>query len=226
VIVADRCVYMHLTPDTNRVFYIGMGSAKRAFIFNKRNKHWQKIVEKHGKPEVVVIARNLTIDQAADIEKFWIRHHGLEKLANISPGGDGVGGFNHTEESKLKIAIAGIGRKHSEKSKEKMRLARLGKPISRSNIEKIKIANTNRRRTDEHNQKLFDANVSKLCYCFENDNIGKIICTQYELRKIYNLKGPRLSELIHGKRNKYKGWRVNRSSRPKNQREDGRDNDT
>lgn len=199
---------MHFTFDTHQLFYIGMGSKKRALTSRNRNQHWNKIVAKHGKPSVLIIADGLTMEQAAEIEKFWIRHHGLERLANISPGGDGIGGFTHTEETRKKIAEAGKGRKHSNASKAKMRVARLGKPITKENVAKIIKANTGRKRSDEHNRKLFESNRDKIIHNFMHSQHGLKQCTQFELRTEFNLKGPRLSELISGKRNSYHGWKL------------------
>jgi len=49
----DRCVYFHITPDTNQIFYIGIGKIARSkdFSTSHRNKHWNKIVTLHGKPK-------------------------------------------------------------------------------------------------------------------------------------------------------------------------------
>ncbi|MDG4869015.1 hypothetical protein P8631_13540, partial [Guyparkeria sp. 1SP6A2] len=66
----DRCVYFHSTPDTKEVFYIGMGSLKRAHDLKRRNKYWLETVLKHGKPIVLVIAKNLSTEDASRIEKF------------------------------------------------------------------------------------------------------------------------------------------------------------
>ena len=114
----DRCVYMHFTPDTNELFYVGMGDHKRARSKLGRNKYWTRKVEKHGAPNVLIIAENLTSEQAVEIEKFWIKLHRLERLTNISPGGDGVGGFHHTNETRKKISQSVKGVKRTPEHKQ------------------------------------------------------------------------------------------------------------
>ena len=40
-------IYGHFTEDTNELFYIGVGTGRRAWSKN-RNQYWNRIVEKHG----------------------------------------------------------------------------------------------------------------------------------------------------------------------------------
>ena len=204
----DRCVYMHFTPDTNELFYIGMGTNKRANCLTCRNKHWKKKVEKHGKPKVLIIAENLTDEQAAEYERFWIKLHGLNRLTNISPGGDGIGGFTHTKETIEKIKLKSTGRKHSEKSKQKMSNSRKGVKISQDNIDKIILANTGRKITEETRNKLSENHKSKKKYIFFHIIHGAKVCTPSELRETYNLKESLTSELIHRKVKSHKGWKL------------------
>lgn len=117
---SDRCVYFHVRSDTEQVFYIGMGGKERAYKFSgkkTRNQKWRKIVKICGKPKVLIIAENLTIDKAAEIEKFWIKFYGLENLANQSLGGEGSITRIHSHETKLKISAANKGRKLSQELK-------------------------------------------------------------------------------------------------------------
>jgi hypothetical protein len=214
---ADRCVYFHLRPDTNEVFYIGIGRPERARNSSGRNKYWKKIVEICRKPIVLIIANGLTMEQAVEIEKFWIKHHGLHRLANISPGGDGVGGFVHSEETILKIKIASTGKKHSEASKKKMSAVRMGVKISKEHVARLIKLNTGRKRKDDHNLKLFEANRDKTIYEFYHPKHETIICTQYELKQKFDLKDNGISTLKSGKLKTYKKWRIiNRSIEQEN----------
>jgi hypothetical protein len=54
---------MHLTPNTNQVFYVGIGQERRPFKFHGRNRYWTEIVNKHGTPNVVIIAQNVTYEK-------------------------------------------------------------------------------------------------------------------------------------------------------------------
>ena len=98
-----KCVYVHRRLDNDSVFYIGIGSKKRPYVKYGRNKHWQSIVKKYGY-YVDVLFKNLTMDDAKELECFLIENYGIDNLTNYTNGGDGLLGYKHTKESKLKIA--------------------------------------------------------------------------------------------------------------------------
>jgi len=52
-------IYFHKNPITLEVFYVGIGSNKRAWRFKERNTHWLRYVKKHGFPVVEIIKENL-----------------------------------------------------------------------------------------------------------------------------------------------------------------------
>lgn len=118
--------YAHYKPD-NSIFYIGKGSANRAYNFAGRNVVWNRIVKKHGDCKVEILGKWSTEQEAFDHEIFLIdtfRKMDL-RLANISEGGLGSTGIKHTEELKA--------------SKKKMMLE--NNPMSNPTIrEKQKIA--------------------------------------------------------------------------------------
>lgn len=117
---ADRCVYVHRRPDTGDIFYVGLGSKSRARNFAARNRKWKRIVDKAGKPIVEIVADLVTTEEAARIERSLIKEIGLHNLANMSPGGDGVFGATHTEESRRKVGDASRGRRHTEDAKRRI----------------------------------------------------------------------------------------------------------
>ena len=51
-------VYEHVRNDTGQVFYVGKGSGRRAYYSSGRNKHWHRIVNKHGF-SVTILAREI-----------------------------------------------------------------------------------------------------------------------------------------------------------------------
>jgi hypothetical protein len=85
-------VYEHIRNDTNAIFYVGKGKKERAYRVNDRNEYWKNIVNKIGytvrfvvkdvDEELAYLVEQERIDQ---LEKLGI------KLANICPGGKGVG---------------------------------------------------------------------------------------------------------------------------------------
>jgi hypothetical protein len=85
-------VYEHIRNDTNAIFYVGKGKGNRAYTKRDRNEHWHNIVNKVGftarfvaqdlNEELAYLCEEERIDQLTRL--------GI-KLANICPGGKGVG---------------------------------------------------------------------------------------------------------------------------------------
>lgn len=109
-------VYVHRRKDNNAIFYVGKGSARRAYSKHDRNKHWRNIASSIGFDVEIVIDR-VTEHEAHCHEIFLIG--GLlacgARLANYTLGGEGFSGCGHTKETR-----------------EKMSKARRGVPLSQS----------------------------------------------------------------------------------------------
>ena len=106
----DRLVYLHRRNDTNAIFYVGMGTIKRAKCHCGRNKLWNRISKKHGYT-VQIICNNLTSQEAKLIERILIRKYremGME-LCNFTDGGDGRLGWIPSDKWKnnMKMMMAG-----------------------------------------------------------------------------------------------------------------------
>lgn len=87
------CVYEHLKKTDGVIFYVGKGTFKRAKAVNPRNKYWKHIVKKHGF-SVNILASNLDEELSflVEIERICqLKRLGV-KLANLTTGGEGVGG--------------------------------------------------------------------------------------------------------------------------------------
>jgi len=141
------CTYAHYTPQ-GRLFYIGKGSSeRRAYRMQGRNDYWNKIVAKYGTPEVQILAKWDTEEEAFSHEILLIscfRELG-HKLANLTNGGDGTSGYKHTEEHRKKNSLTRIGksglwnkgRKHSEETKRKCGAKNVGKNLTEEHKQKI-----------------------------------------------------------------------------------------
>ena len=86
-------VYKHIRKDTNEVFYIGIGSIKRAHSTKGRNQYWTNIVNKAGY-EVIIISEGLSWEEACIEEIKLIKEYGRKDLntgplTNMTDGGDG-----------------------------------------------------------------------------------------------------------------------------------------
>lgn len=97
-------VYLHLTEDTNEVFYVGKGKGLRAYKMSGRNKFWHNVVNKHGFT-VTIVEENLTEEQSILLEQKLINEYGRRnlgtgKLVNLTDGGEGLSGKIYTDEER------------------------------------------------------------------------------------------------------------------------------
>jgi hypothetical protein len=129
-----KVVYKHIRLDTNKVFYIGMGNEKRPYS-KRRNNHWQNVVNKTDYI-VEVVAENLSLEEACELEKTLISKYGIENLTNINCGGEGQ--FNPDDETRYKIGSGKRGKKLSEQTKIKMSKSQIGKKHNEKSKLKIK----------------------------------------------------------------------------------------
>lgn len=103
-------VYEHWRPDKQTCFYVGKGSAKRAWSMRGRNKmHYsiRKILESAGlSVDVRIVETDLNEADAFVLERQLIDFYGLNNLSNFTLGGEGFSGGRHTAESRAKISAA------------------------------------------------------------------------------------------------------------------------
>ena len=103
-------VYRHRRLDNNQVFYIGIGTEKRAYRKQGRNNLWKRVVNKYGY-SVEILAKDLSWENACELETLLIEGYGrvnlkTGNLVNMTIGGDGIKGFNHSEDTKLKMSVS------------------------------------------------------------------------------------------------------------------------
>ena len=84
----NKVVYVHRKKSNGEIYYVGMGSRKRALHKHRKNKHWRNITDKHG-CEVDILYEGLTTEDAYELEEFIIETIGLDNLTNRTSGGDG-----------------------------------------------------------------------------------------------------------------------------------------
>lgn len=96
--------YLHRRNDTNEIFYVGKGTKRRAWSKQMRNRWWHHIANAHGY-NVEVCAYWETEKEAYDHEEFL--HECFEdlkcKLVNAVKGGGGITGWNHSDETRIKM---------------------------------------------------------------------------------------------------------------------------
>lgn len=114
--------YIHCRPD-GRPFYVGKGCDGRAFKMIRRNSYHNNIVAKYGSENILVgILTCSSEDISFELEKGIIkclRRSGI-KLANMTEGGEGVSGYKHSEDVKIRLRKLTTGRRHTEDWKKSM----------------------------------------------------------------------------------------------------------
>lgn len=128
----DICVYLHIIPSKNEIFYVGIGKIERAYTKDSRNRWWYNIIEKYDY-EVVILFSGISWKEACLIEMEYIskigrRDLGLGTLVNLTNGGEG--NLNLSEDVKSKISSKLKGRKLSEETKRKISEKLKGKEVS------------------------------------------------------------------------------------------------
>lgn len=120
-------VYAHRRKDNGKIFYIGMGVSKaRANNRSTRNRYWKKVERQYG-VEVDILAENLSVKEAEELEMFLIEEIGLDNLTNITKGGQkGRIGDRKTKEEREKISKSRMGMKFSQEHKDKISQSKKG----------------------------------------------------------------------------------------------------
>jgi hypothetical protein len=110
-------VYEHIRLDTNAIFYVGKGCGARICSKDKRNKHWQSIVNKAGyKGRVIVESHDEELVFFAEQERIdQLRKLGLKLANQTDGGGGGIKGYRHTSESRQLISKNVKGKMAGEK---------------------------------------------------------------------------------------------------------------
>lgn len=151
------CVYFHIKPIKNEVFYVGIGDIKRPYQTRSRNKHWKYLVNKYGYI-IKIIHENLSWDKACELEIKYINEFGrkdlkLGPLVNKTNGADGTIGIKYkkrkplSKEHKESIKLKLTGRKHS--SETLIKLSKPRKPLSNKTKSKISLSLQGKKH-DEH----------------------------------------------------------------------------
>lgn len=135
-------VYAYLRKD-GTPYYIGKGKDKRAFS----KQHFSK--PPSNKTNIVFLEQNLSEIGAFALERYYIKWYGRKDnktgiLRNLTDGGDGTSGFNHSEQTKQKLR-----KPKSEEFKDKLK-----RPKSKEHKAKITLANKNKAKDKVYLEKL------------------------------------------------------------------------
>jgi hypothetical protein len=77
--MSNNCVYFHINPVKQEIFYVGIGNKNRPDSKQNRNKYWHNTVNKYGYI-VVIIEKDLEWLEAVEREKYYIQLIGRKDL--------------------------------------------------------------------------------------------------------------------------------------------------
>lgn len=174
-------IYRHLKPN-GEVFYIGIGSEKRAYQKNPRSDFWKRVVSIHGY-EVQILKSDLSWKDACELEILLISWYGRRNLntgtlVNMTEGGDGSVGYSPSEESRRSRSEKMKGVPKSEKARKNMNKSKIGKSISEEHRLKCKLSNA---------KKVIDIKT------------GEIYTSVQDLIKISNFTSAQLYDRLNGR---------------------------
>lgn len=150
------CVYLHIRPDTDDVFYVGIGNIRRPYKVSGRNNIWRRIVDKNsGQYTINILRTNVSWDACCKLEVELIKqfgriNNGTGTLCNMTDGGEGSQGVVISVERRAEISKFHKGRPTSEATKIKMRNAQLGKKLTFEHIEKLRKAKLGKVLSEDH----------------------------------------------------------------------------
>jgi hypothetical protein len=125
--------YFHRKADTGEIFYVGKGQGTRAYVKERNNIFWNRIVKKHGYTvEIVCYFDNEELSFSTEkylIEKIGRRDLGLGPLVNLTDGGDGLRNISEEIRKKISEGQKGnknhmFGKKWSKETRKKMQISR------------------------------------------------------------------------------------------------------
>jgi hypothetical protein len=127
------CVYIHRNPQTEEIFYIGIGDKNRPFERKNRSVFWKNYNKKHGNRIVEIYKSCLSWPEACHLEMHLIKkfgRRGLESngiLVNRTLGGEGTLGTTRilSEETRRKIGDGNRGKVVDEEARRKMSATRI-----------------------------------------------------------------------------------------------------
>ena len=221
-------VYRHIAP--NGKMYVGITKQKPTKRWSAGNgyansEYFYHAIKKYGWDNFTheILLEGLTKEQAELAERLFIGYWDLtnrDKGYNIEHGGNAIG--THSEETRRKMSEANRGEKHwlygrhaSEETKRKMSIARrgerhpnYGKHHSKETRQKISEALKGRTISDEHMQKLIEANRRGVIQ-FDKRN-GEMIATYLSISdacRTTGIDGSCISKCCRGTRKTAGGYK-------------------
>lgn len=223
---ADKVVYLHRRANDGVVFYVGMGSHKRARSGTGRSAQWRAVANVCGFV-CEIVASGLTIAEALRAEMAEIAKYPASALTNLNPGGGGC--QRHTEETKrkqrencsskrpevkAKIAAHQRGKKRpglfiSPVALEALRRAqqaRIGSRHSAETVARISASNKGRKKRPEEAVNISEGRRDKTVYRFWHEARGLVLADRKAAQEMIGASKSGISRIVIGQREQIYGW--------------------
>lgn len=183
-------VYKHIRLDTNEIFYIGIGKRKsRLYSKESRNPYWKNITN-NTTFKAEIIKDDLSWEEACQLEIDLIKKYKRKKegglLCNITLGGDGACGFNHTDEHKKYLSEKMKGGKLSEETKQKISNSHKGRKFTVEH--KLKLSISKKGKAPRKGKKVLNIETNEIYSCLAE--ACRILNLKYST-VLYNIKNMR-----------------------------------
>ncbi len=205
-----------ITNKLNSKQYVGQTkhSIQKRFTRHCWNSEYKKnmpiclAIKKHGKTNFSIkeLQQCLSQEELDKAELNWAR-----KLDTFSPNGynlkAGAGRGSCSEETKKKISQANKGRKVSEETRKRLSESHKGFKVTEETKRKLSIINRGRCPSPQTIKASIEASAKHYDMISPDGEIVHI----YNMRqfcKDRDLRPSKMSNVVTGKRNHHKGWRI------------------
>ena len=197
-----KVLYAHRKETDGSIFYVGIGTEKRPYTNKSRNDYWHNTVNKYGY-YVDVLAKELSIEDALELEEFVICELGRKDLGNgnlVNLNNGGKGNLQVSDLTKKKMSKSAIGRTAWNKDlpmseEQKAKLSKIRKGVT-SPRKGVKI-------TEETREKIRKANLggkSSSAKSVYNTKTNETFETIKQAAKSMNINYSTLSSMLNGSR--------------------------
>ena len=197
-----KVLYAHRKETDGSIFYVGIGTEKRPYTNKSRNDYWHNTVNKYGY-YVDVLAKELSIEDALELEEFVICELGRKDLGNgnlVNLNNGGKGNLQVSDLTKKKMSKSAIGRTAWNKGlpmseEQKAKLSKIRKGVT-SPRKGVKI-------TEETREKIRKANLggkSSSAKSVYNTKTNETFETIKKAAESMNVNYSTLSSMLNGSR--------------------------
>lgn len=208
------------TNRINNKVYIGfdskwprrMRSHKSIAKLSKDNMYFHHAIRKYGWDnfdwEIIYQSKDGEYTRTI-MEPYFIKEHNSTDSSigyNITKGGEGGMGYQHTEEHKRKMSMLFKGRPLTVEQKNNLSLVMTGRPLSIEHREKV-IKNLVRNNPPASVIQKRAESCSKYYICISPNGVAHSVRNLMKFCRDNNLSPPNMYSLAKGKEQTHRGWK-------------------